>query len=288
MIISKIRGGLGNQLFEWAAGTALSEHLQTSYALDLEVYGRNKSRDFELREMGLPIEVASSSDIETLKKQCFYRQPHYHYDESFCDLSDNTYLRGYFCSERYFLSAGHIVKNKIWNALSSLHLSDDQIQALSAIENKLSVSLHVRRGDYVSNNGYNDFFGTCDMPYYRDAIETVASNLDTSEFVLFVFSDDLNWCRKKFTFKNNFIFVDVNAEQPGFFDLLFMARCQHNIIANSTFSWWGAWLNRNHEKTVVAPKRWFKVNYREKTKGAWIADPSYSLQDLFPKDWTLV
>jgi len=288
VIISKIRGGLGNQLFEWAAGYALSRFHDAEFKVDLEVYARNKARDFELRSLGLRINEASELEVTRLQNTHFYRQPHYHFDTGFYGLSDDTYLRGYFCSHRYFDFARDEVRQLLWQALCSRDINTEQQARLDVINNCQSISLHIRRGDYVSNAGYNEFFGTCSIEYYQRAVHRITGSNRKAEFKVFVFSDDLNWCRDHLLLDQEMVFVDVNSDRDGFYDMMFMARCHHNVIANSTYSWWAAWLNENPDKIVVAPEQWFRTTYREKTKGAWIADPVYDLKDMFPESWSLM
>jgi hypothetical protein len=132
------------------------------------------------------------------------------------------------------------------------------------------VSLHIRRGDYVSNKSTLQFHGLLEMDYYLQAISQIKEKEKAIE--LFVFSDDLAWCQSHLNLSEKIHFVDVNSKRDFHFDLFLMSHCKHNIIANSSFSWWGAWLNKNSEKIVIAPKK-------------WLADTSVNTKDIIPSTW---
>lgn len=288
MIISKIRGGLGNQLFQWASGYALAQKNRTSLLLDTSVYERNKVRQYELAKLGLELEFASNEQIEKLQSTTFYKQPVFHFDPNFSDLSDNSFIRGYFCSEKYFLKAATEIKSTLSKALPSAILNSSQQELLDKIKTSNSVSMHIRRGDYAANESYNNFFGTCPLSYYKDAIKTIFDKCG-KDLNFFIFSDDLDWARANLSLEFETQYADVNSGHDSYLDLLFMSQCKHNIIANSTFSWWAAWINTNQNKMVIAPKQWFKHNYREKAgQGVWIKSPYYDFSDLFPVDWVAI
>jgi len=288
MIVSKVRGGLGNQLFEWAAGYALAQANKTEFLLDLSVYGRNKVRQFQLDKLMLPFKEATEEEVEAIKKSNFYRQPFYHYDSGFSDLPDNTFLRGYFCSEQYFLGAEKQIKKMLNDCVGKIVLSEPQRKLFQLIASRESVSLHIRRGDYISNTKYNDFFGTCSLEYYHSAVSDIKNRIEDVSPLFIVFSDDLEWARENLNLDDEVIYSDVNQGDDDYLDMLFMASCKHNIIANSTFSWWSAWINSNASKMVIAPKKWFNTYYREKQKGAWIQSPYYNTKDLYPNSWRLI
>ena len=288
MIISKIRGGLGNQLFQWASGHALAKKHDTELFLDISTFQRNKTRKFELTDLGMPFQIATLEDIERAQSVYFYKQPSFHYDPNFNCLQDGGFIRGYFNSERYFLGEKKSIKRLMNEVIHKQSLSENQQSVLDQIrESDNSVSIHVRRGDYVTNPSYSSFFGTCGLDYYSRAISYIESLVE-GHLSWFVFSDDLEWARENLpTVFGDISFVDVNSKaNADYLDLFFMSACDHNIIANSTFSWWASWTNSNKEKIVVAPMKWFSKPYREKAgKGAWIKDPDYSLEDLFPDKW---
>jgi len=288
MIVSKIRGGLGNQLFEWAAGYALAKANNTEFLLDLSVYDRNQTRQFQLDKFKLPYRKAIVEEIEAAKRFGIYRQPFYHYDTNFEKLPSGTFLRGYFCSEKYFLNARCEIRELVGGSINEILFSEPQSHLLQKIRLLETVSIHIRRGDYVSNVKYNDFFGTCSLDYYREAVRYIEQKLLTENLLVIVFSDDLEWARENLTLNNEVVYADVNSAEHDHLDLLFMANCDHNIIANSTFSWWSAWINPNPSKVVVAPNKWFNTNYRKRQKNAWIQSPYYNTRDLYPSNWKLL
>lgn len=285
MIISKVRGGVGNQLFQWAAGYALAQKFNTELLLDLSVYDRNKTRNFELDKLGCPHVVATDEQVAELQKHSFYKQPHFHYDQLFAELLDDTFIRGYFCSERYFLNSSDDIRKVLGEVLCSTLLSVEQSELLDYIKGHSCTSVHVRRGDYIADQGYNDFFGTCSLDYYAAAGEFIEKNSNTKA-IFVVFSDDLEWAKANISLPGDVKFASVNSGFDSYLDLFFMGSCQNNIIANSTFSWWAAWLNNNLGKLVVCPKKWFRSTYREKSgQGVWIKSPHYTFDDLFPSEW---
>lgn len=285
MIISKIRGGLGNQLFQWAAGYALAKKHKVVFLLDLSVFSRNFKRNFLLDGLFVPYSIANEKQVEFLKEINFYRQPFYHYDPMFAHNPKQTFLRGYFCSQKYFAGAEKEIGKLLAKALSKNELDNKQQRLLEKIESVESVSIHVRRGDYVDNPDYNEFFGVCSLEYYFDAINQIKEMLFGKDLVFVVFSDDLDWARENLKFTKNVIYVDQNAGKADHFDMLFMAQCKHNIIANSTYSWWAAWINQHEDKIVLWPSKWFARNFRERTKGAWIQSQHYDISDINPLSW---
>ena len=136
------------------------------------------------------------------------------------------------------------------------------------------MAIHVRRGDYVSNVKSFDFHGICEVTYYKNAIEQLNAKLDNPTY--FIFSDDVQWVRNNFNFISNYTLVSDNAEQNNFEDFRLMRFCKHQIIANSTFSWWAAWLSDN-PKSVIAPSKWFGPNNADKLT-----------KDLFPEEWRMI
>jgi hypothetical protein len=144
-----------------------------------------------------------------------------------------------------------------------------------------SISLHVRRGDYKAPQ-FNSFFGTVPESYYREVVGYMRSNI--GDPVYFVFSDDIAWCKSNLDLGDNAVFVDWNSGADSYKDLVMMSCCNHNVIANSTFSWWGAWLNENPSKIIVAPRRWFNLEYYSGTTPVY-PTRLYNTEDLIPPGW---
>ena len=133
-----------------------------------------------------------------------------------------------------------------------------------------SVSIHIRRGDYVADPTMYTSHGTCDIDYYNRCVESLTEKVKDTSF--FVFSDDPQWSRDSLKLQYPAIFVDHNDMEHGYEDMRLMSQCKHNIIANSSFSWWGAWLNNNENKIVLAPEKWF-------------AKKTYIINDMIPVQW---
>jgi len=294
MIILRLRGGLGNQLFQYAAGKSLALYHNTDLKLDLYYYKKNRARKLELDNFNIPIELASRDEVHQFtgsnpiirylnKRENYLRcpsvfsQPHYHFFSDFFSLPSNIYLSGYFQSEKYFnqirsnLLSWYTPKKALDNANENL------ISEIKACE---SVALHVRRGDYAKGE-YTSFFGTLSDGYYESSIRKIKEKIKNPIF--FVFSDDIDWCRKN-PLLENAVFISHNKGMDSHKDLILMSHCKHNIIANSTFSWWGAWLNQNPEKLVIAPEVWFRKKYYD---GKTSVYPSriYNTMDLIPQEW---
>jgi len=186
------------------------------------------------------------------------------YDESLLQSPDYYYYNGYFQNEKYFRSQ----REDLLKCFSSeIPLDEKNRQVLDQIQETNSVSLHVRRGDYVTLECANKFHGTCPLEYYKKAVKRIAKTVKNPHF--FVFSDDIDWVNENLKTEYPLTIVDLN-QGKGWLDLNLMKHCKHNIIANSSFSWWGAWLNQNPEKIVIAPKKWNTQNKR---------------CEIIPKEW---
>ncbi len=265
MIVTRLFGGAGNQMFQYAAGRALADRLETDLALDtryMVLWGEERGICFPHYEKTRFIDAGRlpPSKFDGMLKyglwRWFGRYPRFHrekglgYSIHFVDLPDNTYLHGYWQSERYFGLSADRIRDE-FQLTTPLNPGTREMAARIA-EAPVSVSVHVRRGDYVDDGG----FAACPPSYYKDAIAYLAANLD-QPMTCFVFSNDPAWARDHLKLGQETVVVDINGEHEGHFDMHLQSLCDHNIIANSTFSWWGAWLNTNPEKFVVAPLRWF-------------------------------
>lgn len=289
MIISQVIGGLGNQMFQYAAGRALSLQRNQSLRLDTSDfiwYGLHQG--FELQRVFVcPVKVATQAEVRSIltwqslsrikrivvrprmkaiRRKTFVVEPHFHYWAGIKEVSGDAYLSGYWQSEKYFLDVAPVIKAD-FTFKSPLVGCNANIAARIAKVN--SVSLHVRRGDYVSNPKTNVNHGVCSLDYYRSAIRHVAERVEYPEF--FIFSDDIGWVKDNLKMDFPCQYVDHNHGEKSYNDMHLMSLCRHQIIANSSFSWWGAWLNSNPDKIVIAPKKWF-ANHS-------------NTQDLVPKGW---
>jgi hypothetical protein len=303
VITVSLIGGLGNQMFQYAAGKALAERHGVPLALDISGFRNYALRPFLLDRLLVP-EAMTSAQAEPAEKpeENFmrakwkgridrllakaglpklaaspneYREPHFHYDPAFEALGPQTTLFGYFQSERYFISIAESLRD--W--FSPREPLDDAVAAaLARIEaSRLPISVHIRRGDYL-NPGTAEYHGILDDTYYRDALVCLGAGAN-QDAELFVFSDDLAAAEQVLNFvpKSRQVYVRGDPARP-WEDLALMARCRHHVIANSSFSWWGAWLNRSPDKIVIAPRAWFAPNELR----------SKNTEDLYPAGWILV
>lgn len=293
MIILRLRGGLGNQLFQYAAGKALAQFHNTPLKLDLYFYSTHRNRKFELENFNIPIVLASREEVHTFtgknpiirflnKRENYLRcpevfaQPYYHFYDDYFDLPANLYVSGYFQSEKYFKKSGAEIRSWYTAARPLDHVNEKLVEEMRSTE---SVAIHVRRGDYT--NQYASFFGTIPDTYYQKAIETIQGRTNNARF--YIFSDDIPWCKINLPLHQP-VFVEHNKGSDSYKDLVLMSNCKHNIIANSTFSWWGAWLNKNPDKVIIAPQGWFRESY---FGGNFTVYPTriYNTKDLIPEEW---
>jgi hypothetical protein len=292
MIIVMLNGGLGNQMFQYAFGRALSIALKNEFKVDISWYketpGGVTRRGYELECFDMNTAVAVSKEIFSMKKiaaflprqifNFFYKklpilrgsyckERFYHYDSTVWQYGDNTYFEGYWQSYRYFDKYKEVIRKDF---IYKDELSSESKRLQKKIILKNAVSLHVRRGDYVTNSNANGFHGVIPLQYYEEAVEYIAKRANGID--IFVFSDDIKWVKENMNVKFPVTFIPDSEKKKPFEDMYLMSLCKHNIIANSSFSWWGAYLNTNDEKIVIAPKKWF-------------TDPFINTQDLIPKEW---
>jgi len=269
MVIVKIHGGLGNQMFQYAMGrrTALVNNVELKFDLHwFEDFGASTPRTFALNKFNIQGQVASDVEINRLvrwekffgrklygmipiKWRNYIREPFREpFNSQLLDVNKNVYLDGYWGTEKYFSDICGIIKKEF--ELKQYDARDE------SLENKLAtstaVSIHVRRGDYATL----DEVVHLDSKYYNDAIDVINSKYGNCEY--YVFSDDVEWVKSNINFKCKVNYVSRQDAASPNYEIVLMSKCACNIIANSTFSWWGAWLNNNPDKTVVAPAKWFK------------------------------
>ena len=270
MIIVRLYGGLGNQLFQYATARRLSEKIGTELVLDianLERVATNiTTRHFELMHYPVSARLLSKDEKKIAKlftdkflKRLPLRKPwsscketHFHFDPRILNLGDNVYLDGYWQSYKYFEDIEKILRLEL-NSHKKMSVADKKV--LEDINTTNSIAIHVRRGDYVSVESVAQTHGVCSLNYYRRAIDFVTHKVENPQF--FIFSDDPEWVSEHLSTGYPTSYVIHNGPEEAFQDLRLMSLCQHQIIANSSFSWWGAWLNKNAEKIVIAPRRWF-------------------------------
>lgn len=280
MIIVRVCGGLGNQMFDYALYLVFKNR-GLNAKLDISWYDNIQSHNgYELeRVFGIKADIATKKECSKyafwklnfkdkllkrlIKRPKFYSQflgKESGFDNLIMTASEG-YIEGYFQSELYFKHIDRMVRTEFTFGNIELYCSD----VIQKIKESASVSLHIRRGDYLKNNKKL----LCNTSYYDDAINIIQNR--RKQPIFFVFSNDIEWCRKKFT-ADNYVFVDCNQGKNSYMDMYLMSICKDNIIADSTFSWWGAWLNNKEDKIVIAPKSWTYMsrNYTNIIPDSWM------------------
>ena len=273
MIIIKVHGGLGNQMFQGALAMALAKHYKTEVLLDTTSFSDKPAHQgFELTKLfRFNVLIASSKQVKELlgwkqstlgynivsRKSCaflrgtnFYKERQIPTDKEVFSLRPPCYLDGNWQNEKYFLS----VKSAVRNAYQfRSELAGENCATLALIKSKTAVSVHIRRGEYVSAESYH---GLCAPDYYARAMRYIEKTVKTPFYL--VFSDDIEWARNNLPTNHEQVFVSHNRGAASFNDMRLMASCAHHIVANSSFSWWAAWLNQSSEKIVIAPVPWYR------------------------------
>lgn len=294
MITVRIFGGLGNQLFQYAFGRRLSLKLNTGLMLNYydqilrtDFDGENLTRITDVFDLPVKLYIGkirkrilnrnTLSGIDHLisavyaKTRYFLTENNYDYSQNIIKESKNIYASGYWQNEKYFKDIENIIRKdfkfKIEQYVSNLDIYKE-------ITKNNSISLHIRGKDYLTKT----FYARCDVRYYLDAISIISK--DSSELKFYIFTDDVDNVHQNYKELLKFSEI-VNPQtifiKPEIVDLVLMSKCKHNIICNSSFSWWGAWLNNNPNKIVISPKKWFSDE--------WVNNPHYSAERRIPADW---
>jgi len=302
MVIVKIIGGFGNQLFQYAAGRALSLHLKTELKLDFSFFDtEEKKKVLRLNVFNLPYTVAEKNDyrnIKNLEKPLFvkrilnkigirippfYKSSHI-FEENILTIFDkkqqnnqNFYIEGWLGDEQCFINIRDLLLKEL-NINTILDEENNKIK--SQIDATNSIAIHVRRGDYLKNA----YFKTLPIEYYIKAINEIIQKIRNPHF--FFFSDDIDWVKNNFLHIENSNFIENNNKKDTQWstkgdveDLMLIKSCKHQIIANSTYSWWGAWLNNNSDKLVYYPEQWFENT---------TAQTNFESNKFIPKNWNKI
>ena len=286
MIIIKLQGGLGNQMFQYAFGRNIEITNKTNVKFDsLSWFEQFKARTYKLHHFNVTGNFATNKEIRKLRKyrrksgrlaffhnyfiandSIYIKQKQFHFNPKILETKEPAYLDGHWQSEKYFENVKDIIRKEftLKNEPSNLYKNNEQ-----KIRERNSVSLHIRRGDYLTMQKAIDTIGVCPLDYYHKAVIEIAKKIENPTF--FVFSDDIKWVKENLKIDYPIFFVS-NNELKDYEELILMSECKHNIIANSSFGWWGAWLNNNPNKIVITPKKWFK-------------DTSKNTKDLIPESW---
>lgn len=289
LIVTKILGGLGNQIFQYAVARRLADVLGVPLKLDISDFASYKTHQYCLDRFRIRAEIASNGETNCLPLNSSFfsrninrffsrklqaieviQEKYFHFDPEVLKLHDGVTLNGYWQSEKYFADVIPSIRNDL---TPREPLSCDSKKMAELINSSSSVSVHIRRGDYISNPTAQKVHGVCSSDYYSAAVERIAKRVKEPHF--FVFSDDIEWVRSNFQWPCQVTYVAHNGSERNYEDLVLMSLCQHHIIANSTFSWWGAWLSTYPgypDKQVFAPKCWF-------------AGADHDTSDLIPERW---
>ncbi len=285
MVIVQLNGGMGNQLFQYAAGLSLSLYYDKPLKVDVSAFDKKNidtKRSLELLNFNINPVLANFEELKVFLNQNLlqklyskmnqgyknyvYKEPHFHFDKNFFNTRQNVFLKGYWQSEKYFAPYKPAI-------LKSFTVRDELINSVKPFIEELNsnetVALHVRRKDYLQPITM-DFHGVLSADYYNAAIKRIKEQVINPVFV--VFSDDINWVKQNFNFNATVHFVDESISSKSITDFYLISQCKHQVIANSSFSWWAAYLNPNPDKIVIAPQRWFNK-------------APYDTKDLIPEDW---
>ena len=271
-VIVQVIGGLGNQLFQYAAGRKLALDLNAQLRLDISgfttYYDLHK---YSMHHLNVVEDFIQLDELhERSKDILFIKEPSLAYCPNvFDDLKgfNSVYLEGYWGSEHYFESIDHVIRGEFSVKTPPSQANIEMGRAILATE---AVCLHIRRGDYVWHPMSQQSHCLCSLDYYQESLGLLARVL--SNPVVYVFSDDQEWASKNLNIPFEHVFVGINDASKNYEDLRLMSLCKHFIIANSTFSWWGAWLSNSPNKIIFAPRQWLK-------------DPNLSWFDPVPLKW---
>ncbi len=298
MIIVRLIGGLGNQMFEYAMAKSIALQRKDVLQIDLswiDWFNKKTNSDIyglqyfaitsRIRRKSLYNNLFSDKVLNIINKctpfhyKMYVYEKNFNYDDSIQKYKSSFlfFKEGYWQSYKYFIMFDHEIRKEF--TFKKEYISEYD-QLVDSIHHSNSVSIHVRRGDYITNPILSNLYNTYSIDYYLKSIEYILSKVDNPVF--FCFSDDISWVKKNLQISHyniNFIDIDSDVQSKeighktnGYIDLFLMSLCKNNIIANSSFSWWGAWLNKNPDKIVIAPKKWFN-------------DETKDTRDLIPNEW---
>lgn len=293
MIIVRLMGGLGNQMFQYATARRLAHIHGTHAIIDLSWFSTKSKtpRRYSLNHFSIKEMIATDEDLvkypempisklrmlilrfhSIMKDPAPFRivtETSSAFNPKVLSYPNNIVLLGYWQSYKYFEDIRDILLTE-FRPVNPESSNNKEIRKF--IEETNSVGLHVRRGDFATHRTIRKIHGCCGMEYYHKGIEYISSRVEYPHF--FVFSDDLEWVKDKLHTPHKVVFVNENHPDKEWLDLTLMSCCKHNIIANSSFSWWGAWLNKNQGKIVVGPAEYYAKKHLNRHS-----------EDMFPPDW---
>jgi hypothetical protein len=293
VIIVALMGGLGNQLFQYAAGRRLAADTGRPLKLDLTAYESDTRRSYSLAPFNTCQEVATREEIRRVKpsleeavsgwwparllrnrryaKTWIRERTPYVYDAGLMRAARETpdvHLEGYWANELYFTPIEPVIRREF---TLTPEPDGENLTAARAIASTTSVCLHVRRGDYATDPATRQFHGLAPLSYYERAVARLTETVTDAHF--FIFSDDPAWVKEHLRLTRPATCVTHNGAGKDYEDLRLMASCRHHIIANSSFSWWGAWLARSPGQIVIAPAKWLNapgIDTSRATPAGWI------------------
>jgi hypothetical protein len=269
VIITKLIGGLGNQMFQYAVARRLAYIYNETFKLDITAFQYYQLREYYLNSFNIVEQIATTDEIDSLKTRRF-KETYFHFDPLVLRLSGDLYLEGYWQCEKYFKDIAAIIRQDF---SVKQPLSGTNLELANHIKRCEAVAVHFRHGDYVTNPVTHQYHGVCPLDYYQRAMQKIASQVQEPHF--FIFSDDPEWVAQQVRLEYPFTVVTVNGIKQPHEDLRLMSLCKRHIIANSTFSWWGAWLSTYDDKRVYAPRKWFN-------------NANLYCRDLIPEAWNLL
>ena len=269
MVLVEMTGGLGNQMFQYALYRKLLE-LNKDVYLDTSFFrSGQKLREFELERFALELRVMPDREIDRLRgysyqssffkklrfklcsaKLSVYQDKIEYFQPAIFEM-DDVYLQGYWQNEKYFADIRDTIKQELF---FEPEMSIQKKKCLERMQNENSVSVHIRRGDYLDPQNQKVYGNICTADYYKDAVTYIREQISNPVFI--VFSDDMDYAKTLIN-GDDVCYIDKDEKEDVYTDMYLMTQCRHHIIANSTFSWWGAWLTENEETITVCPERWF-------------------------------
>ncbi len=294
MLILKLKAGLGNQLFQYAYARARALRSNTDLEIDTSWYNNISPKDtvrtFDLSHYNIQAKLHNRHQSRygqflkkvwnKVKRDIFKENDFTFYTKYFSPIpkSKVLYVEGYFNSEKYFLDYSDVIRKELSlkNPLGQKAAAAELYIKNLITENKIPVLIHVRRGDYITNQNAAHFHGIKTNTYYTDAITTLKEKLgsDFNTVVFILASDDIEALQNDIVplLNNSQYHILSNPDIKNYEEIYLMSLCSHFIIANSTFSWWGAWLSNNKNKVVIGPKE-------------WVSNPKIKTPDVLPSNW---
>jgi len=275
-------------MFQYAVAKVIAQKHNTELKFDLRglFAGEDVRKTYELDIFGIPEVLASHREffpfyrnsiygsktlwnfIKKRKKLKHYKEKKFTFNENLIpNSSANMLLVGLFQSEKYFANKRDLILKEFTFKKA---LQNKNLELSKRLQSENAVAVHIRRGEFAADSTINKNIGTSSLDYYNKAIEHIKNNVENPVF--YIFSDSPDWVKENFKILKNATQIDWNTGKESYIDMQLMSLCKHNVIANSTFSWWGAWLNQNPNKIVIAPQKWF-------------ASLKYDTKDLIPETW---